>query len=601
MNIPGERLSSFVEIWKNLKASPEVLNILKNGHEIEFKSRPALSLPMKSHETILSAQAMKITRKELADLLFKGALRIVPKDEAEKVKGFYSKLFVVKKPEPGKFRVIINMKPINRYILKKTFKMEGIQDVKTILKPSCYGAIVDLSDAYYHVKLSLNSRKYTRCIFDGQVLEYTSLPMGLTDSPRIFTRVTKFVQSFLRKQGIPVIMYIDDLLVLGNNFSECEAHVKIVVGLLRKLGFLLNEKKCQLVPSQEFVYLGFIWDTVSWNVSLKPIREHKVREAAAKILRTEIVKCRDIAAFLGRVQSTATAIPLARALVRQLQWEFTAVCLSEADYDKYMYISESARDELKFWENLEAGLSLPITLPAASKTVTTDATLSSYGIYYEGQLVSDNIPSEFMDFCINVKELVPLNQWLDSTTVSDCCVTWRVDNNSALQGIKNQGSSKSWPISCLSVIILKKAHLRNLFIEPVRISSEENILADCASRKQNVPDWSISDNLVIKMFNKFGTPDVDLMATVLSRKAPMYFAWNQEDPESWGQDSLARDVAWNNFQLPYCFPPFPLIGQVLAKVRDQKVDKMLLVAPWWPTKPWFSTLLNMVIEYRRFR
>ena len=91
------------------------------------------------------------------------------------------------------------------------------------------------------------------------------------------------------------------------------------------------------------------------------------------------------------------------------------------------------------------------------------------------------------------------------------------------------------------------------------------------------------------------------MATVLSRKAPMYFAWNQEDPESWGQDSLARDVAWNIFQLPYCFPPFPLIGQVLAKVRDQKVDKMLLVAPWWPTKPWFSTLLNMVIEYRRFR
>ena len=84
MNIPGERLSSFVEIWENLKASPEVLNILK----LIFKSRPDLSFPLKSHETVLPAQAMKITRKELADLLHKGALRVVPKDESEKVKGF---------------------------------------------------------------------------------------------------------------------------------------------------------------------------------------------------------------------------------------------------------------------------------------------------------------------------------------------------------------------------------------------------------------------------------------------------------------------------------------------------------------------------------
>ena len=206
-----------------------------------------------------------------------------------------------------------------------------------------------------------------------------------------------------------------------------------------------------------------------------------------------------------------------------------------------------------------------------------------------------------MEFCINVKELVPLNQWVDTTDVSDCCVTWRVDNNAALQAIKNQGSSKSWPISCLSVIILKKASLKGILIQPVRVSSEENILADCASRNQNVPDWSISEKLVSKMFSHFGIPDVDLMATVLSRKAPMYFAWNKFDPKSWGQDSLAKDVNWNIFQLPYCFPPFPLLGQVLARVREQKVNRMLLVAPWWPTKPWFSTLLNMTMEFKRFR
>ena len=164
--------------------------------------------------------------------------------------------------------------------------MEGINDVQSLLTDKCYGAIVDLKGAYYHVKLSQDSRKYTRFLFENQIMEYTSLPMGLTDSPRIFTRVTKFIQSFLRKQGILVVMYIDDILVIASSFSECERCVNIVLGLLRKLGFLLNEKKCSLVPSQNFVYLGFVWNTVAWKVSLKPKREEKVRGALERKRRS---------------------------------------------------------------------------------------------------------------------------------------------------------------------------------------------------------------------------------------------------------------------------------------------------------------------------
>ena len=336
--------------------------------------------------------------------------------------------------------------------------------------------------------------------------------------------------------------------------------------------------------------------------SLKKIREVKVREAAEGLLAGHAVSCRKVAAFLGRVQSTTTAIPFARGSVRVIQWEFNSACLKETDYDKLMYLSEDARNELVWWKNLPEGLFLPITLPQSSVTVTTDATLEDYGIYYDGSLVSGKIPEEFADFSINVKELLPLDIWLDSVgeEVTNCVVTWRVDNNSALQAIRNEGSSKAWPLCSLSVHILRKALVRNIIIDPVRVSSEEKIL-DAASRNLKVPDWSLSEDLARRMFNLWGSPGVDLMATVMSRKAPMFFAWNREDPEAWGQDSLARDVDWTQFSLPYCFPPFPLVGQVLAKVRDQEVDRLILVAPWWPTKPWFSTLINMMLDCRRFR
>ena len=146
-------------------------------------------------------------------------------------------------------------------------------------------------------------------------------------------------------------------------------------------------------------------------------------------------------------------------------------------------------------------------------------------------------------FSINVKELLALYMWLDSSgkNIKVCCVTWRVDNNSALQAIKNQGSSKAWPLCCLSVNILRKANSRNIIIDPVSISSEENILPDSANRNRQVPDWSLADNLAQKMFTRWRTrtPDVDLMA-----QGKLHYI------------TLGHDIAWTLYNLPYCWDKF---------------------------------------------
>lgn len=603
MDIPGERLSKFVGVWEDLKASPQITNILKFGHKFKFDKLPPLSEPLPSHVTRLSPAVATVIRKEIKDLVAKKAMRKITYKYATEVPGFYSKLFVVKKPEVGKFRVIINLKPLNEYIKKESFKMEGLRDVKTLVTPQCYGGVADISDAYYHVPISKKSRKYTRFIFENCIYEYCALPMGLTDSPRVFTHITKFVQGFLRKKNIDLVMYIDDILILGVSFEDCERNICILLDLLRKLGFLLNQKKCNLVPNKQFTFLGFIWNTDSWTVALKPEREVKIREAAHNLRKSESVTCRQVAAFLGRTQSTVLAVPLARARVRYLQWEFIASCVKERDYNKEMRISEKADQELVFWEQLPEGLVLPITLPVSTATVTTDASEFGLAVYFDGDLFSEQISPEFLDFSINVKELLALDRWLDTlgSDVTNIHVTWRVDNNSALAAIRNQGSTKSWPMCLLSISILNKALTRNIQISPIRVSSEENIIADAGSRFKQVQDWSLNQSIVSKIFHRYGVPDVDLMATQMSRKVPLYYAWNRQDPEAWGIDSLAQDVDWAAFALPYLFPPFPLLGQVLRKVVDQRVKRMLLVAPWWPTKPFFSTLMSLTLEVRRFR
>ena len=57
----------------------------------------------------------------------------------------------------------------------------------------------------------------------------------------------------------------------------------------------------------------------------------------------------------------------------------------------------------------------------------------------------------------------------------------QVDNSAALVAIRNQG----------------------IVIQPVRISLEENNLADLASHYKVIPDWSLNQLVVDKIFHGF--------------------------------------------------------------------------------------------------
>ena len=86
--------------------------------------------------------------------------------------------------------------------------------------------------------------------------------MGLTCSARVFTRVALFIGSRLRRLGVRIVLYIDDLLVVAISRELCDAHIQLLLVEVVKFGFLLNEKKSSLLPSQTFTYLGLVWNTL---------------------------------------------------------------------------------------------------------------------------------------------------------------------------------------------------------------------------------------------------------------------------------------------------------------------------------------------------
>ena len=84
---------------------------------------------------------------------------------------------------------------------------------------------------------------------------------------------------------------------------------------------------------------------------------------------------------------------------------------------------------------------------------------------------------------------------------------------------------------------------------------------------------------------------VDLFALRLNSQLPHYISWHP-DPYSVATDAFL--VNSKNLQ-GYAFPPFSLIGRSLKKIR-QEGSTVVLIAPVWPSQPWYPWLLKMTFE-----
>ena len=77
--------------------------------------------------------------------------------------------------------------------------MEGLKDVKYLLKKGDWMCKLDLKDAYFLVPLGTRSRKLVRFLRKGKLYEFLCLAFGLGPAPRIFTKLMKVPISLLRK------------------------------------------------------------------------------------------------------------------------------------------------------------------------------------------------------------------------------------------------------------------------------------------------------------------------------------------------------------------------------------------------------------------
>ena len=121
-----------------------------------------------------------------------------------------------------------------------------------------------------------------------------------------------------------------------------------------------------------------------------------------------------------------------------------------------------------------------------------------------------------------------------------------------------------------------------------------------------------------RIFRVWGTPEIDMFATLSNSHLPRFMSPVPE-PRALAVDALSQDWQGRSkymfppFQLlskvvqkllsqdwqgrsKYMFPPFQLLSKVVQKLRSTQVAEVILVAPWWPSQPWFPLLLRLCVE-----
>lgn len=229
------------------------------GFRISFLERP--KEPYFQGNMTMRGEAALVCHQEVMGLLGKRAIEKIAWSEKFFVSGF----FIIPKSSGG-HRPVVNLRKLNEFFRHQHFKMEGVGLLKETIRQNDYFVKIDLRDAYLSIPVHIDDRKFLQFTWKNEIFHFTTLAFGFSAAPWAFKKILKPVISHLRSEGMRLIIYLDDMLILNQSREGARNDFLRAVGIFLRCVFLINEEKSKGDPSQRIEYLGLLID--SWSLSL---------------------------------------------------------------------------------------------------------------------------------------------------------------------------------------------------------------------------------------------------------------------------------------------------------------------------------------------
>jgi hypothetical protein len=474
--------------------------------------------------------------------------------------------------------------------------METLDTALKMVTKNAFMASLDFTDAYYTLPIHDSHQKLLKFRFQGKLFHFLVVPMGLSSACRYFTKVLKVPLSVLRETfGVAITGYIDNTFLVDPSHTRCGQNIATAADLFQNLGFMINFKKSVLQPTQSIEYLGFTIDSRLMTVTATYEKVAKLQANIKHFLKQDVVTIRYTAQIVGGIMATHPGNPWAPLFTKQLEIEkIQALQNNVFNFDANMTISTMVRQDLNWClDNLHL-VHADIQQSYPETVIQTDASNQGWGFYVpqDGTKAGARWSPTVTHLHINALELLAIELTLHSYCSDMSRVHIRImsDNTTAIAAVNKQGSTQALSCNKIAKRLWTWALHREIWLSAAHIPGVENVEADHASRHfKDELEWTLSSTLYQHIVLTFGQPDMDLFASHLNCKTKLFCSF-QPDPLAHTVDAF--NLNWHGF-LGYAFPPFCLLPRIMQKiVQDQAL--VIVVAPYWPTKSWFTMFRKMI-------
>ncbi|CAC5417168.1 unnamed protein product [Mytilus coruscus] len=216
---------------------------LKVDENVPAKTLPSRKLPLSLQDDV---------KKEIDKLVERQVLITVTEPSK-----WVSQMAVVRKPN-GKLRICIDPQPLNTALMREHYKVPTLDDVLPKLANAKIFSLLDVQEAYWHVKLDKGSSNLTTMITPFGRYRWARLPFGLKEKKEVgLTEITCHGHRITR-EGVKV----DNAKVKAIQEMPCPTDVtgvKRLCGMVQCMAKFLPDLSNDLAPIRELTRKEAPW------------------------------------------------------------------------------------------------------------------------------------------------------------------------------------------------------------------------------------------------------------------------------------------------------------------------------------------------------